>query len=147
MATIPLPVVQQPQPSTQSQRWRPGPFDIVGELDKRTLDVAWKAIFDHSYGLEQSSVQSVVPGSRMASGALTVTGQMNAVATGLSTLSNVTVSVDSKLTPTNLWVTAQPSASQPGAFDVAVFQPTSASVNTPVLATVPAIVRWHAFGT
>jgi hypothetical protein len=148
MSSPTLPIVQQPQPSTQGQRWRPGPFEgIPGELDRHQLDVAIKTIYDHSYGLEQSSVQAVVQGSRMASGVVNVAGRLNAVVTGLTTLSNVVATVDSGGTPSNKWVTATPSTTVPGAFDVAVWHPTSSTDNTPALILTVAMVRWIAFGT
>jgi hypothetical protein len=148
--TVIVPRVQQPAASpSQPQQWRPGPFDTPGELDRSTLDVAFKTVFDQTYTLQQNVAQAVVPGTRVASGALRLpaSGSLKAVATGLTTLSNVTVSIDSALQPTNLWPTAQPSPTVPGAFDVAVFAPTSSGNNTPVLATGSPIVRWHAYGT
>jgi hypothetical protein len=148
--TVVLPLVQQPTATpAQPQQWRPGPFDLPGELDRSTLDVAFKTVFDQTYTLQQNVAQAVVPGTRVASGALKLpaAGVLKAVATGLSTLSNIVVSIDSALQPTNVWATAQPSPTVPGAFDIAVYAPTSSSNNTPVLATGRPIVRWHAYGT
>lgn len=140
-----FPSVQTPTASENrpSDRWRPGPHP-----DPDT-DLALKTAYDSIYGLEHRSAQTPEPlnGSTMSCGAITVTGQLKGVATGLSTLSNVIVSIDAGAAPTNLTVTATPSTTVPGTFDVYVWKPTSASVNTPILNTVPTVVRWHAWGT
>jgi hypothetical protein len=124
-------------------RWRPGPFQDP------EIDLAIKTSFDNVYGLEHTSTQTPdsINGSSVSSGALSVTGSVKAVATGLSTLSNIIVSIDSAGVPHNLTVSATPSVSIPGTFDVAVFKPTAAGNNTPILNTVPTVVRWHAWGT
>lgn len=108
-----------------------------------------KTIYDRVDTIEDTGLgfPPTLNGSHMSSGAIAVTGTLKGVATGLRTLSNVIVSIDNGLVPHNRWVSATPSATVPGAFDVAVFKPTSASVNTPVLETVPVTVRWHAWGT
>lgn len=147
--SVKLPLIQGVR-STPPKRWRPGPFEgQPGELDRSQLDTALKAIYDHAYSLEQSSVQAVVEGTKMASGALIVPagGKLKAVATGLQTLSNVVVSVDAGANATNKTVSATPSTTAAGAFDVYVYQPTSPTSTVPVLATSPTIVRWHAYGT
>lgn len=146
-----LPTVQLSK-VTFPKRWRPGPFDgQLGDIDRSQLDAALKAIYDHSYGLEESSLQVVdtQSNSRMATGAVIVPtgGVLKAVATGLSTVSNVVVSEDSGSTPSARKVTATLSTTKPGAIDIYVWQPTSSSVTTPVAATVPVTVRWHAWGT
>lgn len=146
--SVPLPLVQTPKTGQQQgQRWRPAPFEGIGELDKHQLDLALKTIYDVHYTLEQSAVAAVVAGSRMASGALSVKGSLKAVASGLNTLSNVTVSIDAGAAPTNRWVTATPSKTVPGAFDVFVWKPTATGDNTPIAETAAVTVRWHAFGT
>jgi len=147
--TVVLPRIQTPV-ATKTQPWRPGPFQgQPGELDRSQLDQVIKTTFDQIYTLQQNAAGTVTQGASIASGAVLVPagGVLKAVATGLHTVSNVVVSVDSALAPTNLWVTAQPSSTVPGAFDIAVFQPTSSGNNTPVLATVSSVVRWHAYGT
>lgn len=123
--------------------WRPAP------IADPNIDLAVKEAYDNISGLQASAVQSVsaLQGSRMSSGALTVTGSMKGVATGLSTLSNVVAGIDTGSSPTNMTVSATPSHNQPGTFDVYVFAPTSTSNNTPILATSAAVVRWHAWGT
>ena len=121
--------------STSTKRWYPGPFEGMGDIDKSQLDTALKTIFQHSYALEQS----------FASGSLKVKGHVKAVASGLNTLSDIVVSIDSGSAPSNQWVTATPSAT-PGAFDVYVWQPTSAGSTVPIASTVATLVRWHAKG-
>lgn len=125
------------------KRWRPPPFKDA------EIDLAVKTAFDSTYGLEHTSTQTPgsLNGSSVASGALSVKGSVKAVATGLSTLFNVIVSFDTGLTPHNFTVSATPSSSIAGAFDIAVFKPTSNVDNTPILATTPVVVRWHAWGT
>jgi hypothetical protein len=148
MGTIPLPLVQQTPSAKGPQRWRVGPFEgLPGEIDRHMLDLGFKAIYDHSYALEQTAVQAPTLGSKMASGALSVVGSVKAVVTGLATLSNVTVSIDAGATPTNRWVTATPSTTVPGAFDVYCWKPTAAGDNTPIAETAAVTVRWHALGT
>lgn len=136
--------------TTTPIRWRPGPFEgIPGDIDRSQLDTAFKAIFDHSYGLEQQATLTpkALNGSATAAGSLKVTGSVKAVASGLSTLSNIVVSIDSGGQPSNITVTANPSAHTAGAFDIQVWQPTSSGNNTPVAASAPVTVRWHAWGT
>jgi hypothetical protein len=113
------------------------------------MDLGMKTAFDRVDTLEQTrpQVPAVLNGARMSHGALSVTGTVKGVATGLSTVSNVIASVDNGAVPHNLTVSATPSTTQPGTFDIAVFKPTSASVTTPILNTVPATIRWHAWGT
>lgn len=125
------------------KRWRPSP------LKDFETDLAMKISFDNVYGLEHTSTQTPdsLNGSSVASGALAVTGSVKAVATGLRTLFNVIVSIDNGLVPHNLTVSATPSSSIAGTFDVAVFKPTSSADNTPILSTSPVVVRWHAWGT
>jgi len=138
-----LPRVQVATRTFPVQRYRPGPTADA------EADLGMKTAHDRVDTLEQTrpSVPDLLNGSKMSSGAIQVTGTMKGVATGLSTLSNVIVSVDSGATPHNLTVSATPSTTQPGTFDVAVFKPTAAGNTTPILNTVPATVRWHAWGT
>lgn len=136
--------------SDLTRRWRPGPFEgIPSELDRSQLDTVLKAIFDHSYGLEQQATLTPpsLNGLAVSTGALTVTGSVKAVATGLSTLSNIIVSIDNGAIPTNMTVTATKSAHTPGAFDIYAWKPTAANDTTPIAATAPVTVRWHAWGT
>ena len=130
-----FPKVQAPMPFTV-QRWRPKPFTDP------ELDLATKTIFDNVYGLEATSTQAVtaLQGSKTSSGAITVTGSMKGVASGLSTLSNVVVSIDSGSTPTNMIVTATPSTITAGTFDIYCWVSSAP-------ASSPALVRWLAWGT
>lgn len=150
MATLPtnpaqsFPQVQSPAKFTFTG-WRPYPFKDPD------IDLAMKTIFDSTYGLKATAVTAVsaLQGSKMSSGAITVPagGSMKAIASGLGTLSNIIASIDNGSTPTNMTVSATPNTVTPGTFDLFVFQPTSSSVNTPVLATTPVLIRWHAWGT
>lgn len=137
------PRVQLAASDFPTQRYRPGP------LADAEADLGMKTAYDRVDTLERTrpSVPDGLNGSKLSSGALQVTGLVKGVATGLSTLSNVIVSIDAGATPTNLTVTATPSATVPGTFDVYVWKPTSSGNNTPILNTVPATVRWHAWGT
>lgn len=137
------PRVQLAASDFPTQRYRPGP------LADAEADLGMKTAYDRVDTLERTrpSVPDGLNGSKLSSGALQVTGLVKGVATGLSTLSNVIVSIDNGLAPHNRWVSATPSATVPGTFDAAVFKPTSASVNTPVLETGPVTLRWIAWGT
>ena len=137
------PTRQAPLPFTSSI-WRP---PVV--LKDPELDLAVKTSYDHIAGLQATSTQAVTAllGSRVSSGAIAVTGSMKGVATGLSTLSNVIVSIDSGATPTNMTCSATPSTITPGSFDVYVYAPTSTVDNTPILSATVVTVRWHAWGT
>jgi hypothetical protein len=123
--------------------WRPAPFKDP------ELDLAIKSAYDNISGLQASSLQAIeaLQGSKMSTGAISVTGSMKGVATGLSTLSNVVAGIDTGSTPTNMTTSVTPSSQTPGTFDIYVFSPTSTSDNTPTLASGAAIVRWHAWGT
>jgi hypothetical protein len=137
-----IPTVQTPS-TAQAQRWRPSP------LPDPEIDLAVKTIYDNCYGLEQTSaqLQSSLRGSRMSAGAISVTGSLKGIATGLSTLSNVIVSIDNGSTATNFVVTATPSTTVAGAFDCYVWMPTAAGNTAPIPATSAAVVRWHAWGS
>lgn len=138
-----FPLVQAPPSVDVGARYRPGPLlDIEADLGMKTA-------YDRVDTLEQTrpAVPEALNGSRMSHGAISVTGSLKGVATGLNTLSNVIVSIDAGVAPSNLVVTATPSNTVPGTFDVFVWKPTSASVTTPIAATSPATVRWHAWGT
>ena len=130
-----FPTIQTPQPFIQ-QRWRPKPFADPEQ------DLATKTIFDNVYGLEATATQAVkaLQGSKTSSGAISVTGSMKGVATGLSTLSNVVVSIDNGSTPTNMIVTATPSTITAGTFDIYCWISSA-------LATTPMLIRWIAWGT
>lgn len=138
-----IPHVQAAPSKVPLRRYRPGPHP------DQEIDLGMKTIYDRVDTIEDTGLgfPPTLNGSHMSSGAIAVTGTLKGVATGLRTLSNVIVSIDNGLVPHNRWVSATPSATVPGAFDVAVFKPTSAAVNTPILETVPVTVRWHAWGT
>jgi hypothetical protein len=147
--TVVLPRIQTPV-ATKTQPWRPGPFQgQPGELDRSQLDQVIKTTFDQIYTLQQNAAGTVTQGASIASGAVLVPagGVLKAIATGLRTVSNVVVSVDAGTVATNLWVSATPSATVPGAFDIFVWQPTSSGNNTPTAATGATTIRWHAYGT
>lgn len=126
-----------------AQLWRPGVF---ADPD---LDLAIKTAYDHIAGLEATSTQTPdsLIGSSISTGSVSVTGSMNAVATGLDTVSNVVAGVDNGSTPHNFTVSATPSSTVPGSFDVYVFAPTATNNNTPQLASSAVLIRWHAWGT
>lgn len=126
-------------------RWRPSP------IADPELDLAVKTIYERvdNLGLSSPQAPTKLTGSAITNGIAKVpsTGVLKGIATGLSTVSNVVVSIDSAGAPTNLTVSANPSPRVAGGIDIYVWQPTSASVTTPVAATVASIVRWHAWGT
>lgn len=130
-------------PASIKQRWRPAPFSDP------ELDLALKTAYDNQFALEHSSTQtpSHLNGSSIANGTSKVTGSLKGIATGLDTVSNVIVSIDSNGAPSNLTVTARPSPNTPGAIDIWVWKPTAANDNTPIAATLAIVVRWHAWGT
>lgn len=150
MATkVTIPLVQAPK-TDDTNRWRPEPFE--GQPDKinlSNLDTAFKATFDNIYGLEATSPQvpDDLKGSGISSGALKVTGSAKGIVTGLDTVSNVVVSLDSGPAASNLWVTATPSTTVKGAFDVYVWKPTGAGSTVPIANGTVTTVRWIAFGT
>jgi hypothetical protein len=137
-----IPTVQTPS-TAQPQRWRPSP------LPDAETDLAVKTIYDNVYGLEQTSaqLQQSLRGSRMSTGAVSVTGSLKGIATGLSTVSNVIVSIDAGAVATNQWVTATPSTTVAGGVDIFCWMPTSSANNTPIASTTPQLIRWHAWGT
>lgn len=138
-----FPSVQAPKPFGV-QRWRPAVI-----TSDQNLDLAIKTAFDNTSNLESTSPQAPVAlhGSQISSGALTVTGALKGVASGLGTLSNVVATVDNGSSAMNLWVSATPNAITPGTFDIYVWKPTSTSDNTPTKATSPVTIRWVAWGT
>jgi len=145
-----VPIVQTPSTTTRGATYLPGPFEgQPGELDRSQLDIALQAIFSHSYTLAKKApdTPTSLNGMAMSAGALQVKGKVNGIATGLSTVSNIVVSLDTGGLATNLWVTANPSATLSGTFDVQVWKPTAANDNTPIPATALVTVRWHAWGT
>ena len=137
------PAIQAPTPF-KVQRWRPAPI-----LTDQNLDLAIKTAFDNTSNLESTSPQSPVAlhGSQISSGALSVTGLLKAVATGLGTVSNVVAGIDNGSAATNMWVTATPNTVTPGTFDIYVWKPTASGDTTPTKATSPVTVRWLAWGT
>lgn len=141
-----IPPVQTPPSATdlaRNRRWYPKKFD------DDELDLAIKTAYTSLAGLEHKTPQTIdaLDGSSVSHGALAVLGSAKAVATGLRTLSNIVVSIDNGATPTNIIVTATPSTTVAGAFDVFCWQPTAAGNTAPTVATASVNIRWHAWGT
>jgi hypothetical protein len=88
--------------------------------------------------------------SATAGGVVSVTGSKLAIATGLVTVTNVVVSIDSGTVAHNFWPSARPSAVTAnviGCVDIFVWKPTGAGSTVPVAGTTPVNVRWIALGT
>jgi len=142
-----FPSLQTPTSQTYlDQPWRPG---VIGRPEDHELDLAVKTAYDRLDSLRDTTTQvpDALKGSRTSSGALTVTGAVKGVATGLGTVSNVVASVDNGASPHSYTVSATPSSISMGAFDLYVWKPTSSANMTPIAATAPVLVRWIAWGT
>lgn len=130
--------------------YRPPSYLTVHDENLRVqLDKDISTIFSAHGLLSSTSVQGPTNGSGFTalSGATNVTGSKLSVPTGLASITNVTGSLNTGATPHNFTLSITPSKSGPaGSIDIYVFQPTSASVNTPVPATTAQIVNWWATG-
>lgn len=131
--------------SSTTKRYRPAVYKDP------QLDLDLKTIFDQVYSLDDSALQAVDnvkddSDQALASGVSKITGSQNGIATGLSTVTNVTVSLDSGGTPLNEWVTGNPNSRQAGKIDIQVWKPTASNDTTPIASTTARTVRWFAFG-
>jgi hypothetical protein len=79
-------------------------------------------------------------------GQTTVTGSSLSIPTGLTSVSQVTATIDQGATAHNFTISASPSQ-QPGCIDIYVWKPTAAGNNTPIACTTPVIVRWSVRGS
>ena len=87
-----------------------------------------------------------VTNKAIAVGHNSVTGNLNAVATGLSVVSDVIGSIDNGSTALNYWLSIRPSGTA-GAIDIFTWMPTAIAVTTPIAATGAVTVRWIAYGS
>lgn len=123
--------------TSTEKRWRPSPF-----LD-RQLDLAMRTLFDQVYTLDDNTVQGVTKGIRVTSGVELVTGSKKGIATGLTTVSNVQVSLRSA-TALNEWVTFDIRTG--GVLDLYVWRPTGVADTTPIASTTQRTVHWSCVG-
>src|SRR5882724_7381601 len=71
----------------------------------------------------------------MNTGRSSVTGELDGIASGLSTIASIMVSIDNA-TPVNYWVTSRVSPLDVSKLDIFVWKPTAAGDTTPIPATV-----------
>ena len=106
------------------------------------LNNSMSAAQDVSLGTLLSGVSS----NLVLSGSFTPTSAVQTLATGLTTVSNVTVSLSGSPTLTHMWVTAT-TGSVAGTIVVSSWQPTNASTVTAIASTGSFVaVRWTAVG-
>lgn len=112
------------------------------------LDQHLPRLFNAHASLNATAVKApaLAAGFATISGNLTITGSKTGIITGLTTVQNVTASVNTGSTPNNYTLSARPSPLTPGSIDIYVFQPTAAGNTTPVAATAPVLVHWTASG-
>ena len=124
---------------TQIQRWYPPPFDVPGDINKSTLDITFKAIFQNIYGLESQAVQGVTAtGVGVAWGTTSVTGTALSIPTGLLSVALVLVSLK------DFGVAEIPAgrpSNAPGLVDLNVTKAAGGA------STTPRNVGWIAIGT
>ena len=111
------------------------------------LNLDMKTAYDQLSSLSDSAVFALESNQALASGSTTVTGTQNRIDTGLGSVANVTVSLDTGGSPVNEWPTATPTPNANGLINIAVYKPTAAGNNTPIASTTPRLVRWFAFGS
>lgn len=120
------------------------PVDRLGiEIDKHL-----PRLFDAHASLNSTAVKApaFAAGFATVSGNLSVTGSKTGIATGLTTVTNATASINNGATATNFWVTCRPSPTVTGGIDIYVWKPTAAGDNTPIAATTAVTVHWTASG-
>lgn len=129
-------------------RWRPESFLNIHTLltnpatapqAARSLDRAIQQAYQNDSQLENMAACTQF-------GKTVVTGSQKGIPTGLSTVSQVTVSVDNGATAHNFWVSGVISQ-QPGCIDIYCWQPTAAGNNTPIATTGALTIRWSVRGT
>lgn len=108
------------------------------EQASRDLDAALQRGFENT-----SRLETMVACTQH--GANSIVGSQLAIPTGLSQVRTVSGSIDNGALPHNFTVSVTPSQT-PGAVDIHVFQPSSPTNNTPVVATSSVMVRWVAVG-
>jgi hypothetical protein len=148
-ATSPVAVTSaspsSPQRALQT-RWRPPSLlDFHTQIARnpqqasRDLDVAMQRAY-----MNTSQLENMIACTQL--GQTVITGSQKSIPTGLTTVSQVTVSIDNGATAHNFWVSGVISQ-QPGCIDIYVWQPTAAGNNTPVACTSAVTVRWSVRGT
>lgn len=116
-------------------QWRPAPFK------DSELDIAMRNIYDGHYRLQHTSLNTLVNGETIARGIVNVTGSLKALATGLSQVTNVNVSLDSGTAGVPELVSARPTPNKAGFIDIFVLQ-TSGSPSV-----TKREVHWQVTGT
>lgn len=132
---------------TLQTRWRPPTFlDLHSRLaGSRPQDVSFDVdrAFNVAYQ-NMSQLENMI--ACRQSGEVVVTGSAKGVKTGLSTVSQVTVSIDHGATAHNFTVSGVISQF-PGAIDIYCWQPTGVNNTTPIACTTAVTVRWIATGS
>jgi len=134
-----------PQKALQT-RWRPESMLNFHQQLQRSPEQASRAL---DFNIQQaykndSQLENMISCTQF--GNTVVTGSQKSIPTGLLTVTQVTAVIDNGVTPHNFWPSATLSQ-QPGCIDLAVFKPTAAGDNTPILATTAVTVRWSVRGT
>lgn len=112
------------------------------------LDRDLKTIYSATATIDATAVKAPMFGASFSldANATTVTGAYT-VATRLTTVQGVVATVNAgQGTPSNAWVTAEPST-QAGAIDINVWVPTGTADTTPILSTNALKIFWIAWGT
>ena len=129
---------------------RPPPYlTMPHERVREQLDKDLPILYNAHGALDSTAIKAVQQGAgfAFASGNLQITGSKTGISTGLTTVQNVTASINNGATPTNVWVTATITPSNKSTIDIYVWKPTAAGDTTPIAATSPVTVHWTATGT
>lgn len=99
--------------------------------------------------LDATAIKGPSTGANFAmnTGLVTVTGSLIGMATGLSIVAQVFVSISNADIATALYVTARVSPTDVSKIDIYVWRPTNAGTTTPIAGTGPLPVNWLAIGT
>ena len=129
--------------------YRPPSFLSISDTRlKHEIDQQVSRIYSAHAVLDGTAIKGPTIGAGFAcnSGQATVTGKQLGISTGLTAVQHVVASIASS-TATNISVTAVVTPSNPATIDLYCWQPTSASVNTPIAATTAVTVKWVVTGT
>ena len=116
---------------------------------KQVTDKNMQRIYTAHQTLDGTAIKAGTRGAGFAanSGSESVTGSKLGIASGLTLVEHVVVSIDNGATATNFWVTARVTPTNFATFDIFVWKPTAAGNNTPIAATTPVVVKWWCTGT
>ena len=134
---------------TSTFKYRPPSFLRIEEgRFKQEVDKAVSNIYNAHGQLDGQAIKAPVAGAgfAVATGSETVTGAKTMIATGLATVNHVILGLDGA-TATNQWVTARVNPTNSAYIDIYVWMPTAAGDNTPIVSTIPTVVKWWATGS